>query len=136
MPRGLIPLAPPAATTFGTSAEIHDLEAPPKPGDANDAYASAFALVAQQPLTDVKTTVRQARVVAHQATSGAQTRWDRRRGEISYRSGAASGGSKLGGGAPLNRRGIDGNCANPATNPCGFGSGALASRGSLPRALK
>ena len=74
-PRGLIPLAPPAATTFGISAEIHDLEAPPKPGDANDAYASAFALVAQQPLTDVETSMRQVRVVAHQATSGAQTPW-------------------------------------------------------------
>ncbi len=74
-PRGLIPLDPPAATTFGISAEIHDLEAPPKPGDANDAYASAFALVAQQPLTDVETSMRQVRVVAHQATSGAQTPW-------------------------------------------------------------
>jgi hypothetical protein len=74
-PRGLIPLNPLAATTFGISAEIHDFEAPPKPGDANDAYASAFALVAQQPLTDVETSMRQARVVAHQATSGAQTPW-------------------------------------------------------------
>jgi uncharacterized caspase-like protein len=74
-PRGLIPLDPPAATTFGISAEIHDLEAPPKPGGANDAYASAFALVAQQPLTDVETSMRQVRVVAHQATSGAQTPW-------------------------------------------------------------
>jgi uncharacterized caspase-like protein len=74
-PRGLIPLNPPAATTFGISAEIHDFEAPPKQGDANDAYASAFALVAQQPLTDVETAMRQVRVVAHQATSGAQTPW-------------------------------------------------------------
>ncbi len=61
----LIPLDPPAATTFGISAEIHDFEAPPKPGDPNDAYVSAFALVAQQPLTDVETSMRQARVVAH-----------------------------------------------------------------------
>ncbi len=74
-PRGLIPLNPPAATTFALSAEIHDLESPPKPGDANDAYASAFALVAQQPLTDVETAMRQVRVVVHQATAGAQTPW-------------------------------------------------------------
>ncbi len=74
-PRGLIPLNPPAATTFALSAEIHDLESAPKPGDANDAYASAFALVAQQPLTDVETAMRQVRLVVHQATAGAQTPW-------------------------------------------------------------
>jgi len=74
-PRGLIPLTPPAATTFGLSAEIHDFESPPKAGDANDAYAPAFAYVAQQPLTDLETAMREARVVVHQATAGGQTPW-------------------------------------------------------------
>ena len=74
-PRGLIPLAPPAATTFGLSAEIHDYESPPKPGDANDAYATAFVTAAQMPLTDVESVMRETRVIAHQATGGAQTPW-------------------------------------------------------------
>jgi hypothetical protein len=74
-PRGLIPLTPPAATTFGLSAEIHDYESPPKPGDANDAYAPAFVTAAQTPLTDVESVMRETRVIAHQATSGAQTPW-------------------------------------------------------------
>jgi hypothetical protein len=74
-PRGLIPLTPPAATSFGLSAEIHDFESPPKAGDANDAYAPAFAYAAQQPLTDLETALREARVVVHQATAGAQTPW-------------------------------------------------------------
>ena len=74
-PRGLIPLTPPAATTFGLSAEIHDYESPPKPGDANDAYATAFVTAAQLPLTDVESVMRETRVIAHQATSGAQTPW-------------------------------------------------------------
>ena len=74
-PRGLIPLHPPAATTFGLSAEIHDYELPPKPGDANDAYAVAFSTAAQIPLTDVESVMREARIVAHQATGGAQTPW-------------------------------------------------------------
>jgi hypothetical protein len=74
-PRGLIPLHPPGATTFGLSAEIHDFEAPPKPGDANDAYAPAFASAAQLPLTDLESVMRETRVIAHQATAGAQTPW-------------------------------------------------------------
>ena len=74
-PRGLIPLTPPAATTFGLSAEIHDYESPPKPGDANDAYATAFVTAAQIPLTDVESVMRETRVIAHQATAGAQTPW-------------------------------------------------------------
>ena len=74
-PRGLIPLHPPAATTFALSAEIHDFEAPPKPGDANDAYAPAFVTAAQTPLTDVESVMRETRVIAHQATAGAQTPW-------------------------------------------------------------
>jgi hypothetical protein len=74
-PRGLIPLTPPAATTFGLSAEIHDYESPPKPGDANDAYATAFVTAAQIPLTDVESVMRETRVIAHQATGGAQTPW-------------------------------------------------------------
>jgi len=74
-PRGLIPLIPPAATTFGLSAEIHDYESPPKPGDANDAYATAFVTAAQMPLTDVESVMRETRVIAHQATAGAQTPW-------------------------------------------------------------
>ena len=53
-PRGLIPLDPPGATTFGLSAEVHDFEAPPKPGDADDAYAVAFVGAAQQPFVDVE----------------------------------------------------------------------------------
>ena len=64
-PRGLIPLAPPAATTFGLSAEIHDYESPPKPGDANNAYAPAFVTAAQMPLTDVESVMRETRVIAH-----------------------------------------------------------------------
>jgi hypothetical protein len=74
-PRGLIPLTPPAATTFGLSAEIHDYESPPKPGDADDAYATAFVTAAQIPLTDVESVMRETRVIAHQATGGAQTPW-------------------------------------------------------------
>ena len=74
-PRGLIPLDPPAATTFALSAEIHDFESPPKPGDANDAYAAAFVTAAQLPLTDVESVMRETRVIAHQATAGAQTPW-------------------------------------------------------------
>ena len=74
-PRGLIPLTPPAATTFGLSAEIHDYESPPKPGDANDAYATAFVTAAQIPLTDIESVMRETRVIAHQATGGAQTPW-------------------------------------------------------------
>ena len=74
-PRGLIPLHPPAATTFGLSAEIHDYESPPKPGDADDAYAPAFVTAAQLPLTDIESVMRETRVIAHQATAGAQTPW-------------------------------------------------------------
>ena len=74
-PRGLIPLHPPAATTFGLSAEIHDYESPPKPGDADDAYAPAFVAAAQLPLTDIESVMRETRVIAHQATAGAQTPW-------------------------------------------------------------
>ncbi|MGA2492423.1 MAG: caspase family protein [Roseiarcus sp.] len=74
-PRGLIPLTPPAATTFALSAEIHDYESPPKPGDANDAYATAFVTAAQLPLTDIESVMRETRVIAHQATGGAQTPW-------------------------------------------------------------
>ena len=74
-PRGLIPLHPPAATTFGLSAEIHDYESPPKPGDADDAYAPAFATAAQLPLTDIESVMRETRIIAHQATAGAQTPW-------------------------------------------------------------
>ena len=74
-PRGLIPLSPPAATTFGLSAEVHDFEAPPKPGDANAAYATAFVTAAQMPLTDVESVMRETRVIAHQASGGAQTPW-------------------------------------------------------------
>ena len=74
-PRGLIPLDPPAATTFALSAEIHDFKSPPKPGDANDAYAAAFVTAAQLPLTDVESVMRETRVIAHQATAGAQTPW-------------------------------------------------------------
>ena len=74
-PRGLIPLTPPVATTFGLSAEIHDFESPPNAGDADDVYATAFAYVTQQPLTDLETAMREVRVVVHQATAGAQTPW-------------------------------------------------------------
>ena len=73
--KGLIPLDPPGATTFGLSAEIHDFEAPPKAGDADDAYAVAFVGAAQQPFVDVDSTMRQVRVAAHQATGGEQTPW-------------------------------------------------------------
>jgi Caspase domain len=33
LPKGLLPLTPPRATSFGLSAEIHDFEVSPKPGD-------------------------------------------------------------------------------------------------------
>ena len=75
-PRGLIPLDPPTATAFALSAEVHDFEDPPRPGDANGAYASAFATVAQQPFPDIETTMREVRVFTHQTTSGAQTPWN------------------------------------------------------------
>ena len=75
-PRGLIPLDPPTATAFALSAEVHDFEDPPRPGDANGAYASAFSTVAQQPFPDLETTMREVRVFTHQTTSGAQTPWN------------------------------------------------------------
>ena len=74
-PKGLIPLDPPNATVFGLSAEIHDFEAPPKPGDANDAYAPALAGAVQQPFADIDATMRQTRVATHQASAGEQTPW-------------------------------------------------------------
>lgn len=74
-PRGLMPLHPPTATTFAISAEIHDFEDPPKPSDANDAYATAFTAAIQQPLGDLETTMRETRLIAHQTTAGGQTPW-------------------------------------------------------------
>jgi hypothetical protein len=68
-------LEPPNATVFGLSAEIHDLEAPPKPGDANDAYAPALAGAVQQPFADIDATMGQTRVATHQASAGEQTPW-------------------------------------------------------------
>jgi uncharacterized caspase-like protein len=74
-PRGLAPLDPPPATAFALSAEVHDFESPPKPGDVDDAYAAGLATVMQQPLPDLDTTLREARIVVHQTTGGAQTPW-------------------------------------------------------------
>ena len=75
LPRGLLPLHAPHATTFGLSAEIHDFAPSPQPGDTNSAYAASFASVAQQPLTDLETSMRSVRMATHQATGGAQTPW-------------------------------------------------------------
>ena len=75
LPRGLLPLHAPHATTFGLSAEIHDFAPSPQPGDTNGAYAASFASVAQQPLTDLETSMRAVRMATHQATGGAQTPW-------------------------------------------------------------
>jgi hypothetical protein len=75
LPQGLIPLAPAMATSFGLSAEIHDYEAPPKAGDANDAYASGLTGALQQPFVDVDTMLRATRLTVHQATAGGQTPW-------------------------------------------------------------
>ena len=75
LPQGLIPLAPAMATSFGLSAEIHDYEAPPKAGDANDAYATGLTASLQQPYADVDTMLRATRLTVHQATAGGQTPW-------------------------------------------------------------
>ena len=75
LPRGLLPLHAPHATTFGLSAEIHDFAPSPQPGDTDGAYAASFANVAQQPLTDLETSMRAVRMATHQATGGAQTPW-------------------------------------------------------------
>jgi len=75
LPQGLIPLAPAMATSFGLSAEIHDYEAPPKTGDANDAYATGLTGSLQQPFADVDTMLRATRLTVHQATAGGQTPW-------------------------------------------------------------
>jgi hypothetical protein len=75
LPQGLIPLAPTMATSFGLSAEIHDYEAPPKTGDANDAYATGLTGSLQQPFADVDTMLRATRLTVHQATAGGQTPW-------------------------------------------------------------
>ena len=75
LPRGLLPLRAPEATTFGLSAEAHDFEAPPKVGDTNDAYAAAFVGSAAQPFTDLETLMRSIRLTTHQSTDGAQTPW-------------------------------------------------------------
>ena len=71
----MIPLAPATATSFGLSAEIHDYEAPPKTGDANDAYATGLTASLQQPFADVDTMLRATRLTVHQATAGGQTPW-------------------------------------------------------------
>jgi len=73
--RGLVPLDPPPATAFGLSAEIHDLENPPRPTDVTGAYATAVATVLQEPLADLESTLREIRLAVHQATGGAQTPW-------------------------------------------------------------
>ena len=75
LPQGLIPLAPAAATSFGLSAEVHDYEAPPKTGDADDAYATGLTGSLQQPFADVDTMLRATRLTVHQATAGGQTPW-------------------------------------------------------------
>jgi hypothetical protein len=75
LPQGLIPLAPAMATSFGLSAEIHDYEAPPKAGDANDAYATGLTATLPQPFADVDTMLRATRLTVHQATAGGQTPW-------------------------------------------------------------
>ena len=75
LPQGLIPLAPAPATSFGLAAEIHDYEAPPKAGDANDAFANGLTGALQQPYADVDTMLRATRLAVHQATAGGQTPW-------------------------------------------------------------
>jgi hypothetical protein len=75
LPQGLIPLTPTTATSFGLAAEIHDYEAPPKAGDANDAYATGLTASLQQPFADVDTMLRATRLTVHQATAGGQTPW-------------------------------------------------------------
>ena len=75
LPQGLIPLVPAMATSFGLSAEIHDYEAPPKAGDANDAYATGLTASLPQPFADVDTMLRATRLAVHQATAGGQTPW-------------------------------------------------------------
>jgi uncharacterized caspase-like protein len=75
LPQGLIPLTPAPATSFGLSAEIHDYEAPPKAGDANDAYATGLTGSLQQPLADVDTMLRATRLTVHLATAAGQTPW-------------------------------------------------------------
>ena len=74
-PKGLIPLPPAPATSFGLSAEVHDYEATPKAGDANAAYAMGLTISLQQPYADVDTMLRATRLAVHQATSGEQTPW-------------------------------------------------------------
>ncbi len=73
--RGLIGLAPPTATTFSLSAEVHDMLPDPQPTDQNDAYATAFANVSATPTPDIETMLHLLRLDVHQATAGAQTPW-------------------------------------------------------------
>ena len=73
---GLGPLAVPAATSFGLSAEIHDFTAPDQPESVNGPYAQAFAKVSAQPSGDFETFLRDLRFETHQASGGAQTPWE------------------------------------------------------------